>query len=376
MTLPANALFNRRWKLNVFRSSTRVTLNPLTTPEPEDVILPSVPSGTDTSGDTVLPDVIVTAKAIPRTATVTSLTQNTDLSLLRMTFDITAADVETPNLAIIRVYNVAPQTEKLLTAKNIDQSEFAQVDLQVGYGDGPLASIFTGTIKQCYQGRENPTDTFVLIHAGDGDDFYNFAQVSGTLASGANSDQDVLNYIRNNASSQDNIQWGSIPGTGTAGGVLPRGKVLWGLARTYLKTAAINLGHAWSVQRGELTFIPTDGALPGEAVEINSLNGMLGLPIQTNQGMIIKTLILPQIRVGGLIHLNNRSIQQALFSLSRANFANPLLDPNNLLAHLDDDGFYRVFAIDYKGDSRGDMWEQVLTCLAVDTSTDRIKEGG
>lgn len=322
----------------------------------------------------MLPEVLVTAKR--PSSTFTSLTQNLDLSNLRASFSITAADVETPNIARIKIYNVADATAKMLTAKNIDQSEFGQVDLQVGYGDGPLSTIFKGTIKQCFRGRENPTDTFVLIHAGDGDDFFNFGSVAGTLSNGANSDQDVLNYIKDNASHQDSIQWGAMPGAGTAGGVLPRGKVLWGLARIFLKAAALNLGHTWSIQRGQLVFIPADGALPGEAIEVNALNGMIGLPIQTNQGMVIKTLILPQIQVGSLVHLNNRSIQQSLINLNRANFSNPTLDPDNLRAHLDDDGLYRVFAIDYQGDSRGDQWEQVLTCLAVDASTNKIKVGG
>jgi len=53
------------------------------------------------------------------------------------------------------------------------------------------------------------------------------------------------------------------------------------------------------------------------------------------------------------------------------NLNNPLQSPENLFPPIarGEDGVYRVYEIEYQGDSRGNGWYQTLTCLAVDRST-------
>ena len=104
-----------------------------------------------------------------------------DLSELRIRFDVKRTSQMTPNVADIRVYNVAPETVARIGA--YQTKEFNNIILEAGYPDN-YGVIFKGNIKQVISGRENATDTFVDLVAGDGDKAYNFAVVRTTLAAG------------------------------------------------------------------------------------------------------------------------------------------------------------------------------------------------
>lgn len=84
-----------------------------------------------------------------------------DLSNLRFRFQVKAMDVESPNNAAIRVYNLSRDTLVKI------RGEFSRVILQAGY-DNNFGVIFDGTIKQFRIGREGTTDTYLDILAADG----------------------------------------------------------------------------------------------------------------------------------------------------------------------------------------------------------------
>ena len=103
-----------------------------------------------------------------------------DLSALRFVFDVRRGDLQTPNSARVRVFNVGP-----MTAQRV-QKEFTRLVLQAGY-EGNYGIIFDGNIKQVRRGRVSQTDTYLDITAADGDSAYNFAVVNATLAAGSTS---------------------------------------------------------------------------------------------------------------------------------------------------------------------------------------------
>ena len=77
----------------------------------------------------------------------------------------------------------------------------------------------------------------------------------------------------------------------------------------------------------------------------------------------MKCLINPQIRMGGLIKLDNASVQQYRLPLNISAQAQNLLVPS-----IADDGMYRVFYVEYMGDTRGNDWFCELVCLGVNTA--------
>jgi hypothetical protein len=298
-----------------------------------------------------------------------------DLSQLRFKFRVCQSDEESPNTAIIRVYNLAPDTLRKITGRT--PVEYTRVVLQAGYENSHYGVIFDGTIKQFRRGKENATDSYLDILAAAGDIEYNLGVCNATVAAGST----PLERARIVAK-QMGMELGQTPGL-VFGGVLPRGKVLWGMGRTLLRCEAANRGATWSIQDGKIDVVPLDGYLPGEAVVLSALTGMVGIPEQTEQGVRIRCLLNPKLRIGGLVQVDNASINQTSQADLRASgFASRNLDVGQvpfdkyagvqMLADVTTDGFYRLYVVEYIGDTRGQEWYAELVGLAVDASTGKV----
>jgi hypothetical protein len=127
-----------------------------------------------------------------------------------------------------------------------------------------------------------------------------------TFPAGA-SDQQTLSAL---ASSMGLPVAQSADGYVETGGTLPRGKTLFGMARTHLAELAKRNDCRWSIQNGVVTLVPNTGYLPGTAVEINSGTGMMGTPEQTDNGIIVRCLLNPAIQIGQAVKINNRDVNQ------------------------------------------------------------------
>jgi hypothetical protein len=297
----------------------------------------------------------------PQDITAQSLNPAIDLSALRIKFSVKRSDTMTPNMADIRVYNLDEKTAlQISKIKN-----FARVILQAGY-KGNFGVIFQGNVKQVILGRESATDTFIDIIAGDGDRAYNFAVVNTTLAAGSRL-TDQINAAINPM----------IPKGVSAGQInisddftLPRGKVMFGNSRNYLRSVASTSKNQWSIQDEKVTFVPVTSYLPGEAVVMNSLSGLIGTPQQTNEGVNVKCLINPRIAVGGRIKIDNKTvIEQIKVNLG---ITNPSQFAASIPALLRSDGVYYVLVAEHQGDTRGVEWYSTLICLNVDVTTNPL----
>jgi hypothetical protein len=289
-----------------------------------------------------------------------------DLSALRIKFSVKRSDTQTPNFAEIRVYNVAQDTAMQIFSAfspgTIDAqtglvTNKGRVILQAGYG-GNQGIIFNGNIKQIILGRESATDTFIDIMAGDGDRAYNFAIVNTTIRTPKMIDQ-------LNAAAAPMAPFGTTIGdTGTLPTTqLPRGKVMYGQSKNYMRNIAKSTGQAWSIQNEKLTFIPLKSYLPGTALEINAKTGMIGTPQQTNEGVNLKCLLNPMINVGTAVKLDNKSIARYKINLSVP------LSPANIPAPINADGIYYVLVCEHSGDTRGIEWYSSLVTLNIDVTT-------
>lgn len=278
-----------------------------------------------------------------------------DLSALRIKFSVKRSDTMTPNVADIRVYNLEEQTALRI------RKEFTRVILQAGY-EGNFGVIFQGNIKQVILGRESATDTFIDIVAGDGDRAYNFAIVNATLAKGTTQADQVNAAVQ--AMSTKGVTGGHLGTTPPA--QLPRGKVMYGNARNYLRDAAQTSQSSWSIQDEKVTFVAKKAYLPGQAVVLTSKTGMIGTPQQTNEGVNAKCLLNPNLKIASRIKIDNASIQRFKINLSVPNSA------ANIPAPLTADGVYYVLVVEHNGDTRGVEWYSNLICLNIDVTTNPI----
>lgn len=273
-----------------------------------------------------------------------------ELGELRITFSTHKADFETPNRADIKVYNLSEETCNRMRSK-----EFTKLVLQAGY-EGNYGLIFGGTIRQARFGRENGVNTYVDFLVSDGDRAYNYATVNTTLAAGATHKDQVA--VAAAAMAEHDVTPGYIPDLG--GQELPRGRVMYGMARDFMREAAASSDTSWSIQDGKMQMVPRRGYIPGNPITLTAETGLIGQPEQTNDGIMVRALINPQFRVGGRIHLNNKSIIAFKTDLKIGAFQKA--------PRLNSDGLYRILAIEWKGDTRGKDWYADLTCVGIDGS--------
>lgn len=277
-----------------------------------------------------------------------------DLSEMHVRFDIQQAMASTPNAATIRVYNLSRETQR------IAYEEFTHLDLMVGYS-GELSRLFYGQIRQFNGGRRaSSIDTFIDFICQSGDFALNYTPVASTLAAGW-SYKDLLG-ISVNALVNNGLLKGYVADVDEA--PFPRGKVVYGSAKDFMTHVANNVSADWSVENGEIVFIPFQGTRPDEAVVLTSDTGLLGLPQQTINGVEIECLINPKIQDGSLIQLDNAAIQAADIDVGyQADLAIPSLSQ---------DGLYKVYLIDHTGDTRGNEWYSRITCIAADHLPENI----
>lgn len=282
-----------------------------------------------------------------------------DLSQFRIKFVVKRSDTMTPNVADIRVYNLSAETALVI------QKEFTQVTLQAGY-QGNYGVIFQGNIKQVIIGRESAQDTFIDIIAGDGDRAYNFAVVNTSLAKGATQMDQAKASIA--AMSPKGVTAGILGDMGTT--ALPRGKSMFGNSRNYLRDISQTQESSWSIQDEKVTFVKKKVYLPGEAVVLTSKTGMIGTPQQTTQGINIKCLLNPNIRISTRVKIDNRSVENFKLNLS------VIQTQQNTPVPLTDDGVYYVLVVEHTGDTRGVEWYSSLVCLNIDVTTNPLNSVG
>ncbi len=290
-----------------------------------------------------------------------------DLSELHIIFSVHQNDFESPNHAEIKVYNLSRDTLKRIQS----WGEHAAVYLEAGYiGNNTGETIFKGTVSQMRVGREGNTDTFAEMLCMDGDWVNdNSLMVSTSVAAGATQDQ-VLEKVRQEVGSQMAIASKPDPSKGkywTTAAL--RGKVLWGMPRILIRNIAQTVGHRWSIQNGEVQFIDQYGYLPGEGVVLNPSTGLIGTPTQTNEGIAMRSLLNPKIRIGTLVKLKNSLINKTIVdSMTAYDKFSGLVN----VAPLSPDAVYCVLIAEHHGDTRGQEWYTDITAMAVDLSKGKL----
>ena len=292
--------------------------------------------------------------------------QTLDVSFLRCRFQIKQHNVMTPQRATIKITNQNPSTAKLFVTPN---AEFTTVTIMAGYeDDGSNGVLFSGNIVQAIYGRENPTDTLTQILASDGHQGHNYGVVNKSLAAGSTPMDHVNAAVA--AMSQYGMSLGTIGASlgGLASPVYPRGVALYGMARDVLANIAKSKGADLSYQAGVINMLGPADNLPGAPVLLNSQTGLIGLPTQEVGGIMARSLINTNIKVGGLIQIDQGDIQGLLQGVNAdgssnvdLNANNPVLAPGQIVA----DGIYKVYRIDIDGDTRGNPWYMDIAALPV-----------
>ncbi|CAM3712251.1 baseplate hub protein [Rouxiella silvae] len=316
------------------------------------------------------------------------------LSDFKVTFDIEWFNIKFSRVATIKIYNLSQATNNRILGKEfsklriiagydglaqaVDQSQVGVVTQvpanQVGQTNGQnYGQIYDGDIRFSLTGRDNPTDTYVLIQAVDGHQALMGAVVTTTLAAGYTV-ADV-----HAATMQSFSPFGVVAGiTGDMPTtVFPRGRVIFQAAHKTMDNIAQQCGATWQIVEGKVQLIPVNKYIQ-EAIVLNSNTGLIGMPQQTmGAGVNVRCLINPNIRVGGLIELDQTSVYRAALSSNDIQMSGGRIsekdDNGNKVvsgvasippASVATDGVYIVQSISYTGDTRGQAWYMDMMCFA------------
>lgn len=268
---------------------------------------------------------------------------------LRIRFEVRQRDVSTPNYAIIRITNLTEASTQPAFVKG------AQITLSVGYGS-TLQIIFKGQIAQARNLREDVTDSVLSILATDSGTARNYAVVNKTLGAGhthmdrAQVGIDALKAL--------GVTQGYIATEALTKTKFPRGFAAHGMAKDLLREVCAATGTSWSIQNGAIQIVPNDQAKPGGTIVLNGKTGLLSYPVQTIQGIEGQALLNPQIVVGGLVQIDQRSIQQAQIDPSVYGDTQ-----SAILPEIATDGIYKVYVAEHVGDTRGEEFETTFVCI-------------
>ena len=281
-----------------------------------------------------------------------------DFADFKVEFRIHRGDVQTPNSLDARIFNVAPST-----ANKIGLKEFTQVAVQAGY-ENNYGLIFQGGIRQARKGRLNAKDSYIDLTCADGDEAYLYSNMALSLAASPNSAQNSLQAFLASMAAQG-ITAGYSPtlkGTG-----MVRGQVFYGLTRDELRQFAVNNDVQWSIQDGKLVLIPNTSYIPGAPILVSAQTGMIGVPEQTENGIDVRVLLNPSIKIGSLIQVQG-TVSQFRQSLTVGQSQVAQQGALQTSLFLDVNGLYYVMSVDHEGDTRGQAWYSNLVCLSVDAA--------
>ncbi len=245
-------------------------------------------------------------------------------------FDVEKRHDGKPNTATLKIWNLNPDHRgEILSKAAAAKKKKVLVQIEAGY-DGPsgVSRIFRGDMRLAFHERNGP-DIITNVEAGDGEFSISRAKISKSWGPGTPVATVLSDIVGELGEGQGNLAQASIAqflggGAAFVGGTACSGKAVHELTRI-----TRSLGLEWSIQDGTLQFLSTGKALESAAVLVSDTTGMVGSPNLDHKGRLnVRTLMIPDVFPGRKIELDAAELQ----------------------------GFYRVEACKYTGDTAGTDW--------------------
>jgi hypothetical protein len=308
-----------------------------------------------------------------------------DLSNLRCNFSIQKTTNSTPNVFYARVYNLAPET----LAKVI---EFTRVRVLAGYKYANYGLVFDGTVVQYRRGKENPVDSYIEIHAADGRTI-NDATIATSFPKDSTK-ADIYKKLQEERLALDKTEKVGTTDYKQWQDKIQRMRVLAGHVRNYERQLHQEDDmHGWT-ENGEYVTILKTAYLDSEAVVLSPKTGLVGQPEVTPQGIQIKCLLNPRLKLGGLVKLDTNIISGVAYTPGTASKTDAngqvipgdptggMIEDENLqmanfggqleTAYTSPKGRYKILLMTISGDTRGNPWYCDLVCVALDSKNRAI----
>jgi hypothetical protein len=133
---------------------------------------------------------------------------------------------------------------------------------------------------------------------------------------------------------------------------LTRGKVVFGLAKDYLRQLAQSNNASFYVEDGKVNIVRAADLPKGEVFDLSPESGLIGMPTQNDNGVTFKCLLNPRLKINNFVRIENRFIKAQTYQQGQ------------VMRSLDGSGLYRIVGITQSGDTRGDNWYSECTTVS------------
>jgi len=262
--------------------------------------------------------------------------------MLKCTFDINYPGYDGWFVSEFNIWNTNYETQKKIIESG------AEVYFSAGYSDGRQGQIFGGDVFQVMYTRENVTDNRLTLVCVDGSRLYSENFTLFTLGQ-EYTEATLTNAVASRAIKPVEVNSEELPPEMDEI-KFPRGRTVFGSPSTVVREVTRNARGCFYMDKGQLNiFLPTDE--PGdEIVDVNPESGLIGTPIQIENGIRFRTLLNPFITLSNppkwvKVDLSKVTIQQQRAQIGK-----------DLISKLPKDGYFQIGGIRHTGDSRGNDW--------------------
>lgn len=269
-----------------------------------------------------------------------------DVSEMHCHFEVRKRRAQGGNTAVVRIYNLANDTEQQLI------KEGDRVIIEAGY-EGTLGAvqakgetaqqygkIFDGKIIYPARSKDSNTDFALTLSCIDGNDQQLLNYISMAVNKGMNQRQ-ALEAACSNAKIP--IQIDHLTDK-LRQQVLPRGKIYFGRPVDYVEDICRGNAATWFFEQDRLNVYTLLDIADDEALEIDPATGSVGIPQQTVSGLNFRLLLNPSIKL------------MTKIKLARSEINEQALMPKQKQARLDDEWIYQATEVTHIGDTRGNEW--------------------
>ena len=288
-----------------------------------------------------------------------------DVSNLHCTFEVHKRRAQGASFAILKIYNLANDTEKLIIndgdrvvieagyegTMGADQynnvlktpgfmAEKKTKDQEEPVAGGQYGVIFDGQVIYPTRSKETNADYVLTLSCIDGNQPLNFNYISKVMNKGMNQRQ-IFDTVCNDSSvktPQDKVT------DGLHTQILPRGKVFFGRAFDYIEDLCRGNNALYYIDGGKVNLVKPNDVAAEEALQIDPYTGLIGTPTQTTHGLNFRVLLNPSIKLFTKIKIAKSEIKEQVLTVGQKQLP------------LDDEWIYQAIEVTHRGDTRGNDW--------------------
>lgn len=214
---------------------------------------------------------------------------------ISITFNITRSTLASANTASFVIYNLSPDTRKLIYQDRLDVSNFRGITFMAGYGED-LAVAFSGQIRQAQSSRVG-TEWHTEIEAYDGANAI-MSGFSSITAPAGTPKRDIIKTLITDLTGLGGSTVGNFNETTS------RGTAVMGNTWNVINSMIGKEGQAY-IDNGKAVVKKFNEYISGDLSIVNADTGLLETPKRQDARLDVKVLFEPKVTVGQVITLQS-----------------------------------------------------------------------